>query len=85
MTLTREQIMPIVKVARHFQVTIPAEVRGKLRIRKGDLLEATIHGDAVMFTPKVFVDRKSVELTEDIEQVSAGKTVAEEGNVKQEK
>jgi AbrB family looped-hinge helix DNA binding protein len=60
MALTREQNMPIVKVTRNFQVTIPVDVREQLDIEKGDILEVAVHEDAVIFKPKVLFDRKSV-------------------------
>jgi AbrB family looped-hinge helix DNA binding protein len=59
MALTGEQNMPIVKVTRNFQVTIPVEVREQLGIEKGDILEAVVQGKAVMFKPKVLLDRVS--------------------------
>ena len=61
MALTGEQNMPIVKVTRNFQVTIPLEVREQLGIEKGDILEAVVQGKAVMFKPKVLLDRESVD------------------------
>jgi AbrB family looped-hinge helix DNA binding protein len=61
MALTGEQNMPIVKVTRNFQVTIPVEVREQLGIEKGDILEAVVQGKAVMFKPKVLLDRESVD------------------------
>lgn len=62
MALTGEQNMPIVKVTRNFQVTIPVEVREQLGIEKGDILEAVVQGKAVMFKPKVLLDRESVDI-----------------------
>ena len=61
MALTGEQNMPIVKVTRNFQVTIPVEVREQLGIEKGDILEAVVQGKAVMFKPKVLLDREGVD------------------------
>ena len=61
MELTGEQTMPIVKVSRQFQVTIPVEVREQLGIERGDILEAAVQEDAVIFKPKVLLDRKSVK------------------------
>ena len=60
MVFTGEQIMPIVKVTRNFQVTIPVEVREQLRIELGDLFEATVHNENILLTPKVMVDKKSI-------------------------
>lgn len=69
--------MPIVKVTRNFQVTIPLEVREQLGIEKGDILEAVVQEKAVLFKPKVLFDRESVEayIAEGLEEARAGKTV----------
>lgn len=56
-----KRFMPIVKVNQNFQVTIPVAVRERLGIARGDFLEAAVHGDAVIFKPKVLFDRKSIE------------------------
>jgi len=37
-----------VKVTRNYQVTIPAEVRGKLGIRVGDKVVVSLEGDSVV-------------------------------------
>lgn len=77
MAFTGEQIMPIVKVTRNFQVTIPVEVREELGIERGDILEAMVQERTVVFKPKVFFDRESVDayITEGLEEARAGKTV----------
>jgi AbrB family looped-hinge helix DNA binding protein len=77
MIVTGEQNMPIVKVTRNFQVTIPLEVREQLGIEKGDILEAVVQEKAVLFKPKVLFDRESVEayIAEGLEEARTGKTV----------
>lgn len=77
MTLTGEQNLPIVRVTRNFQVTIPVEVREQLGIEKGDILEAVVQEKAVLFKPKVLFDRESVEayIAEGLEEARTGKTV----------
>ena len=49
--------MPLVTVKPKFQVTIPAKLRRGLDLHEGDLLEATIVGDGILFRPKEVVDR----------------------------
>ena len=49
--------MPLVTVKRKFQVTIPAKLRKGLELREGDLMEATLVGDGILFRPKEVVDR----------------------------
>lgn len=77
MIVTGEQNMPIVKVTRNFQVTIPLEVRERLGIEKGDILEAVVQEKAVLFKPKVLFDRESVEanIAEGLKKTRTGKTV----------
>ncbi len=50
--------MPLLKVREHFQVTLPAEVRQKLDLEVGDLLEAEVKDGKLTLSPKVVVDRE---------------------------
>ncbi len=49
--------MPIVKVNKNFQVTIPASIRRELNISEGDLLEAMATEDGILYKIKDLVDR----------------------------
>jgi AbrB family looped-hinge helix DNA binding protein len=49
--------MPIVKVNKNFQVTIPASVRRELNISEGDFLEATVTKDGILYKVKELIDR----------------------------
>ena len=49
--------MSLVTVKPKFQVTIPAKLRKGLDLHEGDLLEATVVGDGILFRPKEVVDR----------------------------
>ena len=49
--------MPLVTVKPKFQVTIPAKLRRGIDLREGDLMEATVVGDGILFRPKEVVDR----------------------------
>ena len=51
--------MPFVTVKPKFQVTIPAKLRRGLDLHEGDLMEATIVGDGILFRPKEVVDRNA--------------------------
>ena len=77
--------MPLVRVKQKFQVTLPAEVREELHIKEGDLLEAVVHDDSVVLTPKAVVDKKSLDayLTERLEELRAGKTVGPFGSMEE--
>lgn len=67
--------MSLVKVKEKFQVTLPAAIRQKVGVDVGDLLEATVQGKRITFTPKVAVDRAVVEqrLAEGLEDVKKGR------------
>ena len=51
--------MSLVTVKPKFQVTIPAKLRKGLDLHEGDLLEATVVGDGILFRPKEVVDRNA--------------------------
>ena len=56
-----DQPMPLTKVTRHGQVTLPAETRKALRIKEGDYLEAEVVDDVVQLRPVRVVDRAAVD------------------------
>ena len=49
--------MSFVTVKPKFQVTIPAKLRRGIDLREGDIMEATLLGDGILFRPKEVVDR----------------------------
>jgi AbrB family looped-hinge helix DNA binding protein len=49
--------MPLVKVVRNGQVTIPKEIREKLGIKEGDLLEVEPAETGIFLKPKEVVDK----------------------------
>jgi len=51
--------MALVRVRRAAQITLPAEVRQKLRVKEGDYLEAEVIGSAVVLKPVTMVDRET--------------------------
>jgi AbrB family looped-hinge helix DNA binding protein len=52
--------MPVVKILRHGQITLPKEIRKILGVEEGDLLELGLENARVVLKPKVLVDRQSV-------------------------
>jgi AbrB family looped-hinge helix DNA binding protein len=52
--------MPLVTIKDKFQVTIPAKLRERLRVRVGDLLEASVCEDGILLRPKAVVDRDAL-------------------------
>lgn len=59
--------MPIVKVTRNYQVTLPAEVRRELGVKVGDLLRITVVGGKAVIE-KVEEDLPTFELGRPIEE-----------------
>lgn len=49
--------MALVTVKPKFQVTIPAKLRRDIDLHEGDIMEATLLGDGILFKPKEVVDR----------------------------
>ena len=49
--------MALVTIKPKFQVTIPAKLRRDIDLHEGDIMEATLVGDGILFKPKRVVDR----------------------------
>ena len=49
--------MPLVKVVRNGQITIPKELRAILGIQEGDFLEINLKGGNMIIKPKIAVDK----------------------------
>jgi antitoxin MazE len=45
------------KVTRHGQITLPAEIRKKLGIKEGDLIEIEVKDEQAVLIPKKLVDK----------------------------
>jgi AbrB family looped-hinge helix DNA binding protein len=58
----------LVTVKHKYQVVIPGDVRQKVGINVGDLLEATVQKGKIVFIPKAAVDREIAEGLEDLRQ-----------------
>jgi antitoxin PrlF len=52
--------MPVVKILRHGQITLPKEIRKILGVEEGDLLELGLENAIVYLKPKVLVDKQGV-------------------------
>ena len=67
--------VPLTKVKEKFQVTVPTEVRKTVRLAVGDMLEATVKNNVIVLTPKVVVDRQTVEaaIEEGLADLKAGR------------
>lgn len=49
--------MPLVKVKRFAQVTIPADIREKAHIEQGDIVEVSYDNNRIIITPKRVSDK----------------------------
>lgn len=49
--------MSLIKVIRHGQITLPAQIRNALHLEEGDYLEAKLDGDQIVLKPKVVMDK----------------------------
>ena len=45
--------MPVVKILRHGQITLPREIRKVLGVEEGDLLEVGLENARIFLQPKV--------------------------------
>jgi AbrB family looped-hinge helix DNA binding protein len=60
--------MGIVAVKNKFQIVIPQDIRRRIRVEVGDLLEAGVEGGKITLTPKSLIDRHIAEGLEDVRQ-----------------
>jgi AbrB family looped-hinge helix DNA binding protein len=60
--------MPLVSVKNKYQIVIPLNVRKKIGLHVGDLLEAAVERGKITFTPKAVVDRSIAESLKDFKQ-----------------
>jgi AbrB family looped-hinge helix DNA binding protein len=52
--------MPVVKILRHGQITLPKEIRKILGVEEGDLLEVGLENARVFLQPKILIDKQTV-------------------------
>jgi AbrB family looped-hinge helix DNA binding protein len=52
--------MPVVKILRHGQITLPKEIRKILGVEEGDLLEVGLEDARVFLQPKVLIDKQTI-------------------------
>lgn len=53
----KEPTMPLVKVVRNGQITIPKELRAILDIQEGDFLEINLRDSDMVIKPKIAIDK----------------------------
>jgi AbrB family looped-hinge helix DNA binding protein len=52
--------MPVVKILRHGQITLPKEIRKILGVEEGDLLELGLENARLFLQPKILVDKQTI-------------------------
>jgi len=52
--------MSLVKVKEKYQITIPSEIRDKLSLKVGDILEANLENSQIVLKPKILVDKSEM-------------------------
>jgi len=58
--------MQVVTVKQKFQIVIPQHIREQVHVEIGDLLEASVEGGKITFTPKTLIDRRLAEGLRDL-------------------
>jgi AbrB family looped-hinge helix DNA binding protein len=51
--------MPLVKIKDKYQVTLPAEIRERLALKVGDVLEVALKDEDIVLKPKILIDKNS--------------------------
>src|SRR5574340_317357 len=52
-----EMRMPVIKVIRNGQITLPKEFRDALGVKEGDILEAEMKENQMVLKPKILIDK----------------------------
>jgi len=53
--------MPVIKILRNGQLTLPAKFRETLELKQGDLLNAGLEEDKIILKPVTTIERKRVK------------------------
>jgi len=53
--------MPVIKILRNGQLTLPAKFRETLELKQGDLLNAGLEEDKIILKPVTTIERKKVK------------------------
>lgn len=61
--------MPLVKITRSRQVTIPKKLFEELGLRRGDYLEVDRENDQLVMRPKTMIDREKAKTKKRIQQI----------------
>lgn len=53
--------MPLAKILRSGQITLPKEVRQSLKLKEGDIIDFEIKGATAVMRPKELIDKGDIE------------------------
>jgi antitoxin PrlF len=68
--------MPVTKVTRNYQITLPAEIRKALGIKEGELLEVELEGEKIV-VKRLKRRRKTLKLGERLTPEEIEKAIEE--------
>ncbi len=68
--------MPITKVTRNYQITIPAEIRKALGIKEGELLEVELENGKIIIK-RLKKERKTLKLNKKLSPEEIEKSIEE--------
>lgn len=68
--------MPVTKVTRNYQITLPAEIRKALGIKEGELLDVELEGDRIVIR-RLKKERPTLKLGKPITPEEIEKTIEE--------
>lgn len=74
--------MPLVKVNKNFQITIPAALRENFKIAPGDLLEVKPAQNGLLYKPKDLIDRNVAQYWRTRAQEPGEKRLSKRGRAK---
>jgi AbrB family looped-hinge helix DNA binding protein len=60
--------VPLVRIKTKYQVTLPTELRKRVGVQIGDLLEARVERGKITLTPKTVIDRGIAESLEEFKK-----------------
>jgi AbrB family looped-hinge helix DNA binding protein len=85
-TAEKETDMPLVRIKRFSQVTLPPDVRKKFNLNEGDYLEAEAVEDGILLKPVTIVERKRAwsRLSEVLGSVEDRKSKSRKSSKKEE-
>ncbi len=54
-----ESVMPLIKISRNYQVTLPAKLRQDFDLKEGDYIEVSVQNGAFILKPVRVVEKEA--------------------------